>query len=158
MRRALLSTGVALRSCTVLQTRPLRTRSAALHKKADGSTIPQLLRADVFKHMPYWSIGTKLIAFVADLLAAFQETGATFSDNGSRRFAAGKLAGYLKKILEGSEEEPDFSGDTADDSEKILDYLMDLPSSNLEILWRRAKRYNDVAEWQLEAVDDMELG
>ena len=74
------------------------------------------------------------------------------------RHAAGKLAGYLKKILEGSEEKPDCSGDTADDSEKILDYLMDLPSTNLEILWRRAKRYNDVAECQLDAVDDMELG
>ena len=35
------------------------------------------------------------------------------------------------------------------DSLKIMKYIMNLPEQNVGIMWRRAKRYNVVAEWQL---------
>ena len=35
------------------------------------------------------------------------------------------------------------------DSKKIMNYFMTLPAENLQIMWRRAKHYNVVAEWQL---------
>ena len=35
------------------------------------------------------------------------------------------------------------------DSMKIMKYIMNLPEQNVGIMWRRAKRYNAVAEWQL---------
>ena len=30
-----------------------------------------------------------------------------------------------------------------------MNYFMTLPAENLQIMWRRAKHYNVVAEWQL---------
>ena len=35
------------------------------------------------------------------------------------------------------------------DSLKIMKYIMNLPEQNVGIMWRRAKHYNVVAEWQL---------
>jgi len=118
------------------------------HKSAvdrDGPTIPEKLKADVFQKLRYHVIVGKLIAFVADVHAAFLASGLSYCP--TTRIDPGFLAGYLKKI---QTKELDIPADyIKGDSMKIMKYIMDLPGQNVGIMWRRAKRYNVVAEWQL---------
>ncbi len=77
--------------------------------------------------------------------AAFLASGLSYRPVG--RIDPGFLAGYLKKI---QTKELDIPADyIKGDSMKIMKYIMDLPGQNVGIMWRRAKRYNVVAEWQL---------
>ncbi len=51
------------------------------HKSSDGPTIPEKLKADVFKKLRYHVITGKLIAFVADVHAAFLASGLSYRPN-----------------------------------------------------------------------------
>ena len=119
------------------------------HKSSDGPTIPEKLKADVFKKLRYHVITGKLIAFVADVHAAFLASGLSYRPNGRDLLNRdpGYLAGYLKKIQTKELDIP--AKCVKGDSMKIMKYIMNLPEQNVGIMWRRAKRYNAVAEWQL---------
>ena len=83
--------------------------------------------------------------YVADVHAAFLASGLSYHP--TTRTDPGFLAGYLKKIQTKELDIP--AKYVKGDSMKIMKYIMNLPEQNVGIMWRRAKRYNVVAEWQL---------
>ena len=89
------------------------------------------------------------LLFVADVHAAFLASGLSYRPNGRDLLNRdpGFLAGYLKKIQTKELDIP--AKFVKGDSMKIMKYIMNLPEQNVGIMWRRAKRYNVVAEWQL---------
>ena len=77
--------------------------------------------------------------------AAFLASGLSYHP--TTRTDPGFLAGYLKKIQTKELDIP--AKFVKGDSMKIMKYIMNLPEQNVGTMWRRAKRYNVVAEWQL---------
>ena len=112
---------------------------------ADGPTYPEQLKADLNLRTKDKAVD-RIMTFVAHLLAKFDATDEAYDPIGKGN-DPGYLAGYLKKIQTKELDIP--AKYVKGDSMKIMKYIMNLPEQNVGIMWRRAKRYNVVAEWQL---------
>ena len=83
----------------------------------------------------------RIVSFVAHLLAKFDETNEAYDPIGAGN-DPGYLAGYLKKLLEGTAPMPSFDSD----DKEVMDFFQGLSLSERRPLWRTAKFYNQMTD------------
>ena len=83
----------------------------------------------------------RIMTFVAHLLAKFDATDEAYDPIGKGN-DPGYLAGYLKKLLEGTEPMPSLDSD----DQEVMDFFQGLSLSERRPLWRTAKFYNQMTE------------
>ena len=81
------------------------------------------------------------MTFVAHLLAKFDATDEAYDPIGKGN-DPGYLAGYLKKLLEGTEPMPSLDSD----DQEVMDFFQGLSLADRRPLWRTAKFYNQMTE------------
>ena len=83
----------------------------------------------------------RIMTFVAHLLAEFDATNEDYDPTGAGN-DPGYLAGYLKKLLEGTAPMPSFDSD----DKEVMDFFQGLSLSERRPLWRTAKFYNQMTD------------
>ena len=78
---------------------------------------------------------------MAHVLDEFDATGADYDPVGAGN-DPGYLAGYLKKLLEGTEPMPSLDSD----DQEVMDFFRGLSIAERRPLWRTAKFYNQMTD------------
>ena len=86
----------------------------------------------------------RIVSFVAHLLAEFDATNEDYDPVGAGN-DPGYLAGYLKKLLEGTAPMPSFDSD----DQEVMDFFQGLSIGDRRPLWRTAKFYNQMTKLTL---------
>ena len=111
------------------------------HKTAiDGPTYPQQLKAALNLRTLNKTVD-RIVSFVAHLLAKFDATDEAYDPIGKGN-DPGYLAGYLKKLLEGTEPMPSLDSD----DQEVMDFFQGLSIGDRRPLWRTAKFYNQMTD------------
>ena len=111
-------------------------------KDADGPTYPEQLKAAKFHYRTGINkVVDRIVSFVAHLLYHFDATEADYDPVGSGN-DPGYLAGYLKKLLEGTEPMPSLDSD----DQEVMDFFQGLSLADRRPLWRTAKFYNQMTD------------
>ena len=107
---------------------------------ADGPTYPEQLKAALNLRTKNQTVD-RIVSFVAHLLYEFDATDEAYDPIGKGN-DPGYLAGYLKKLLEGTEPMPSLDSD----DQEVMDFFQGLSLSERRPLWRTAKFYNQMTE------------
>ena len=111
------------------------------HKTAiDGPTYPEQLKAALNLRTLNKTVD-RIVSFVAHLLAEFDATNEDYDPVGAGN-DPGYLAGYLKKLLEGTAPMPSFDSD----DQEVMDFFQGLSIAERRPLWRTAKFYNQMTD------------
>ena len=86
-----------------------------------------------------------VLSFTKALLEEFDTSGEEYKPVGKGSYDCGKLARYLKDVLEGALAAPVFAGN----DKEVFEFLQGLSRTDKETLWRTARWYNYLVELTL---------
>ena len=94
-----------------------------------------------------------VLSFTKALLEEFDTSGEEYKPVGKGAYECGKLARYLKDVLEGALAAPVFAGN----DKEVFEFLQGLSNTDKQTLWRTARWYNHLVDLTLpedEAEDE----
>ena len=86
-----------------------------------------------------------VLSFTKALLEAFDASAEEYQPVGTGEYECGKLARYLKDVLEGALAAPAFAGN----DKEVFEFLQGLSNTDKQTLWRTARWYNYLVELTL---------
>ena len=86
-----------------------------------------------------------ILSFVKALLEEFDASGEEYKPVGTGAYDCGKLARYLKDVLEGALAAPPFAGN----DKEVFEFIQGLSNTDKQTLWRTARWYNYLVELTL---------
>ena len=114
--------------------------------RADTAEVSRAASGPLFcRPMGFDTVVDHILSFAKALLAAFDASGEAYKPVGTGEYECGKLARYLKDVLEGALAVPAFAGN----DKEVFEFLQGLSATDKNTLWRTARWYNHLVELTL---------
>ena len=112
---------------------------------------------EIVKQVTYFTrhvntVVAHILSFAKALLEAFDASGEGYKPVGTGAYDCGKLARYLKDVLEGALAVPAFAGN----DKLVFEFLQGLSATDKNTLWRAARWYNHLVELTLPEDEEEE--